>query len=298
MRELVVLSGKGGTGKTSLVAALADLAPDKVLADCDVDASDLHLVLQPQIKRREQFVSGHLAVIDPEICLGCGECVEACLYGAIALEDGAEPKARITEHACEGCGVCVRVCPSEAIAFPPRRCGELYLSETHAGPLVHARLDVAAENSGKLVTRVRSEARRLATERDLPLLIVDGPPGTGCPVIASLGGADFVLAVTEPSVAGHHDLRRLLELAAHFSMPVAVCINKSDLVPDFTRRLRRWCDQEGVPVAGEVPYDPAVTAAQVAGISVVARGPGFAADALAEVWAGLEHLLADLPVRR
>ncbi len=297
MKELVVVSGKGGTGKTSLVAAFADLASDKVLADCDVDAPDLHLVLRPEIEHREDFYSGYLPRVQNESCLGCGVCEQACRFGAIELDRSPLPIAWITEYQCEGCGVCARVCPEGAISNEPRHCGELFLSTTKHGPLVHARLDVAAENSGKLVTRVRKEARQLAESQGRGLVIVDGPPGIGCPVIASIGGADLVLGVTEPSIAGQHDLERLVGVARHFDVPVAVCINKSDLAPEITRQLCNWCAGHGVPVVGEVPYDPTVTEAQIVGSSVIGLDRGPAAKAMADIWFETTLLLADAAAR-
>ena len=295
VKELVICSGKGGTGKTSIVAAFAALARQKVMADCDVDAADLHLVMAPEIRQRERFLSGHEAQIVPEACTGCGVCQDLCQYDAITeLEPvamaQAGPVAGVPRYAidplrCEGCGVCVHFCPDDAIAFPERDCGEWFLSDTRYGPLVHAKLGVAAENSGKLVTLVRQQARKIATQQRLPLVIVDGPPGIGCPVIATLGGADLLLAVTEPTPAGLHDLERLIELAAHFQVPTEVCINKYDINPDLTEKIAQWCRSKWLPLAGLVPYDQEVTAAQMDGEAVVARNGSPAAAACC--WAGL-----------
>jgi MinD superfamily P-loop ATPase len=266
------------------VAGFAALARDAVLADCDVDAADLHLVLQPEIQREEPFFSGREARPDPAECIACGTCADTCRYDAIVLTAEPDPVARVLPYRCEGCGVCVRVCPSQAIAFPERRCGTWFQSRTRHGPLVHARLDVAAENSGKLVTHVRSEARRVAAESRRTLVIADGPPGVGCPVIAAVGGADLLLAVTEPTAAGRHDLARVLDLAAHFGVPAAVCVNKFDLYPALADDIAATCRERDVPVLGRVPYDPLVTAAQIAGTSVVEQGSGPAADAIAALW--------------
>ncbi|MGB7629601.1 MAG: ATP-binding protein, partial [Candidatus Deferrimicrobium sp.] len=225
MKELVIISGKGGTGKTSLTASFVVLADRPVIADCDVDAADLHLVLSPRINERHEFRSGHEAVIRQDDCNGCGTCLADCRFDAVRMNGKAAGNATfvIDPVACEGCGVCIRFCPEKAIDFPERPCGEWMISETRCGPMVHARLGVGAENSGKLVSTVRREARRIAEEEHRFLVIVDGPPGIGCPVIASVTGATHVLAVTEPTVSGEHDLERVLSLTRHFSIPAAVC---------------------------------------------------------------------------
>jgi len=293
MKELVVCSGKGGTGKTSVVAAFAALARDKILADCDADAADLHLVLAPEVQRSEPFVSGHEARILPAACNGCGICAEVCAYEAIDRVEAAEgpPRYTISPFRCEGCGVCVHFCPEQAIVFPDRLCGEWFVSRTRHGTLVHARLGVAAENSGKLVTLVRQEARRRATEEGRSLILVDGPPGIGCPTIAAVSGADLLLAVSEPTLSARHDLERLVQLAAHFRLPVAVCLNKHDLNPLLATDTESWCRERGLPVAGRIPYDPRVTAAQIAGISVVEHGQGPAAAAVQALWREVARLL-------
>jgi len=271
MHELVVISGKGGTGKTSLAASFAVLAGRPVIADCDVDAADLHLVLSPRIKERYDFYSGHEAVIREEDCTGCGLCLEYCRFGAVKMNGCSAGGAAFTVDpaSCEGCGVCVRFCPGRAIDFPERLCGEWMISETRCGPMVHARLGVAAENSGKLVSLVRREARRIAEEEDHGLIIVDGPPGIGCPVIASVTGASLVLAVTEPTVSGEHDLARVLSLTRHFSIPAAICVNKWDLNPEMTDRIEDKARLAGARIAGRVRYDPSVTLAQMQARAVV-----------------------------
>ncbi len=279
MKEFVIISGKGGTGKTSLAAAFATLAskparPERlpaatgsgaVFADCDVDAADLHLILSPEIKKRSDFISGHEAVIDAAKCTACGKCADVCRFDAVRRgEDGT-----YAVSACEGCGVCVRFCPAEAIAFPGRRCGEWYVSDTRFGPLVHARLDAEAENSGKLVTLVRREARSVAEELGAAYIIVDGCPGIGCPVIASITGADAAVAVVEPSLSGKHDLERVIELASHFKVPLSVVINKADINPGLTREIAAACERSRVAVAGTVAYDIAITSAQIQGKSII-----------------------------
>jgi MinD superfamily P-loop ATPase len=223
-RQLVVLSGKGGTGKTSLVAALAALTTNKVLADCDVDAADLHLILDPQRRDRESFVSGKEARIIPERCSACGECMGGCRFGAIHLATSSSGRSvyAVDPAACEGCGLCAKVCTSGAVEMAPAERGEWFVSDTRQGPLVHARLNIGGMNSGKLVTLVRNQALALAEEMGADLLLVDGPPGIGCPVIASVTGADLVLAVTEPTVSGAHDLERAADLVQGFGLPLAV----------------------------------------------------------------------------
>ncbi len=276
MKELVVISGKGGTGKTSLVAAFASLAAKSgtaVFADCDVDAADLHLVFSPTIRERAEFVSGHVARVDPKRCISSGEegscakCVELCRFGAIrhSFKSGCE----VDEGSCEGCGVCVRFCPVKAIDFPERRCGEWYVSDTRFGTLVHAALDTRAENSGKLVTTVRKAAKRIAEGLKADWLIVDGSPGTGCPVIASITGADAVLIVTEPTLSGRHDLERVASLARHFGIPFSVVVNKADVNRAMAEETESWCARNGVPFLGTIPYDRVVTKAQIAGMSVM-----------------------------
>jgi MinD superfamily P-loop ATPase len=280
MHELVVISGKGGTGKTSLAASFAVLADQPVIADCDVDAADLHLVLSPRIKERHDFRGGHEAVIRQDDCIGCGACLAHCRFEAVKMNGKSAGEATFTIDpvSCEGCGVCVRFCPEQAIDFPERLCGEWMISETRCGPMVHARLGVAAENSGKLVSTVRREARRIAEEENHPLVIVDGPPGIGCPVIASVTGASLVLAVTEPTVSGEHDLERVLSLTRHFGMPAAVCVNKWDLNPEMTDRIEDKARRTGVRIAGRVRYDRSVTLAQMQERAVVELDAPAAAD--------------------
>ena len=286
MRELVVISGKGGTGKTSVVASFAALASRPVLADCDVDAADLHLVLTPTVRERHEFRSGYEAVIRQADCVGCGGCLAHCRFDAVVMDANAEGNRRFTIDpvACEGCGVCVRFCPVKAIDFPERQTGEWYVSDTRFGPMVHARLRIAAENSGKLVSVVRQEARRVAESSDRDLVIVDGPPGIGCPVIASLAGASMVLIVTEPTVSGEHDLERVLGLARHFGIRSAVCVNKWDINAEMTDGIEGKAAAAGAVLAGRITYDPAVTRAQIVGQSVVECGDGPAANGLRELW--------------
>lgn len=285
MKELVIVSGKGGTGKTSLAASFSILAERPAIADCDVDAADLHLVLRPRIRERNEFRSGRQAVIRREDCTGCGVCLERCRFEAVKLNGGRpyEPLFSVDPILCEGCGVCVRFCPANAIDFPERLCGEWMISDTRCGPMVHARLGAAAENSGKLVSLVRREARRIAEEEGRSLILVDGPPGIGCPVIASVTGASRVLAVTEPTVSGQHDLERVLSLARHFDIPASVCVNKWDINPEMTARIEEAARRSGADLAGRIRYDASVTRAQVEELAVVEIDAPCVEDIMA-VW--------------
>ncbi len=288
-RELVVISGKGGTGKTSVVAAFAALAGGAVLADCDVDAADLHLVLQPELGEPHDFSSRSTAVIDADACTACDRCAEVCRFDAVSEAPGG--KYAIDTVACEGCALCMRVCPADAVSMEEVVNGVWMVSETRFGPLVHARLGVAEDNSGKLVTLVRKEARETALKEQLPLVISDGAPGIGCPVIASLTGAHLVLAVTEPTVSGRHDLERVLQVVRGFRLPFAVVVNKADLNPEMTATIRADASDSGALFVRTVDYDPAVTEAQVAGVDVVTYG-GDAAAAIKDIWNETARALA------
>ena len=287
MKQLVVISGKGGTGKTSLVASFAALARNKVVADCDVDAADLHLILSPSIGREEVFHGMPKFAVSQNRCIQCGKCLSVCRFGAITATRGADgemERVDIDPISCEGCGVCAHFCPAEAIHTAPTNSGHWFVSDTRHGPMVHARLGIAEENSGKLVTIVRTEAKRVAEKEGLDLVIVDGPPGIGCPVIASITGTDLVLIVTEPTLSGRHDLERAAALAGHFGIPVVVCINKYDLNPQIVIQTRDWCRRNGIIVVGEIPYDPLFTKAQMAGLSIVEYGDGPTSFAVREAW--------------
>jgi MinD superfamily P-loop ATPase len=286
VKELIVISGKGGTGKTSLLGAFASLAESKVLCDADVDAADLYLILEPEIKERQDFQEGHKAVIDKDTCTGCGTCRELCRFHAISPEFEVDPID------CEGCGVCVYFCPVEAIEFPLKTCGELFVSDTRAGPMVHARLGIAEDNSGKLVTLTRQRARKLATDKGLNLILTDGPPGVACPVIASITGADGVLIVTEPTLSGHHDMDRVVELADHFEIPAAVCINKYDLNRDMTETIEEYARDKGLPVVGRIPFDPSFTEAMVQKQTIMEYDASCsAAQAVQGIWERLRSTL-------
>ena len=296
MKQITVISGKGGTGKTVLTAAFATLAKSKVMADCDVDASDLHLLLHPQIKETHDFRGGMKAMLDAEKCTGCGECLRVCRFDAISEEsqnDGGHPKVIIDSIACEGCQVCALVCPTKAIRMQENVAGQWYLSDTRYGPMVHARLGIAQENSGKLVAEVRKQAQKLAIEKDNDLIISDGPPGIGCPVISSLSGTDLALLVTEPTLSGQHDLERVIEVCRHFEVPALVCINKCDINADNKRHIREYCHEKGLEIAGEIPYDNKVTEAMVRGKTVVEFCSDGSARNIRQIWQKVGNRLID-----
>lgn len=279
MKEIVIISGKGGTGKTTITSALASLVENKVMADCDVDAADLHLILSPDIQKQENFYSGKTAYVRQEDCTQCGKCVEVCQFNAISPDFVVDPVS------CEGCGVCVAFCPVNAIDFNENLSGQWYISNTRFGTLVHAKLGIAEENSGKLVTLVRKQAKELAEKENAEYIIVDGAPGVGCPVISSIGGAAAVLVVTEPTLSGLHDMERVVSLASeHFGIPTLVCVNKADLNLEITEKIMQFCDENGIVFAGQVPYDDFTTKAMVEGKNVFEYKEGPAAVAIRQVW--------------
>lgn len=289
MKEIVILSGKGGTGKTSLVGAFAALARGAVLADCDVDAADLHLLLQPTIRQTHLFRGGKQAAVRAPACTGCGTCLEVCRFGAVRRvapeREGVRFVAAVDPVACEGCGVCAWFCPAEAIRFDEVVNGEWYESDTRFGTLVHARLGVAEENSGKLVSAVRNRARAIAEATGAELVLVDGSPGIGCPVIASIAGADLVLVVTDPTLSGEHDLERVLALTRHFGIRTMVCVNKADLHPEMAARIEARADRDGYAFAGTLPYDAVVTGAQKEGLTLPEYSDGAFVEGVRTLWA-------------
>jgi MinD superfamily P-loop ATPase len=289
MKELVVISGKGGTGKTTLLGSFAALAGRSVLADCDVDAPDLYLLLHPEISHQEEFRGGHVAVIDPARCTRCGRCGEVCRLEAITPDLTVEPLD------CEGCGACQVVCPADAIELRERVAGDWFRGQTQYGPMVYARLRPAEENSGKLVTLVRREARAWAEREEIELLLTDGPPGIGCPVIATLGNADLALVVTEPTPSGLHDLERALSLCRHFRVPAVVCVNKWDLNPDLDRAIRTYCEAHEVAVTVGIPFDEAVPRTIAKGVPLVTSSTGAASRAVTDVWRQVEGRLVGAP---
>jgi MinD superfamily P-loop ATPase len=277
MKELVVLSGKGGTGKTSIVGSLAALAERKVLADCDVDAADLHLLLNPSVKEQTRFWSGQTAHIDRDRCIECGLCQDLCRFDAIK-------DYTVDPISCEGCGFCSHICPVEAVTMEENVSGHWFISETRYGPLVHARLGIAQENSGKLVAQVRQQAKQIAEEQNLEYIISDGPPGIGCPVISSLSGARLALLVTEPTLSGIHDLERVLGVCRHFGIPEVVCINKYDLNNENTRQIEGHCLRQGISIASKIPFDNVVTEALVRGMPVVEYSNGAVSLEIERLW--------------
>ena len=273
MPEIVILSGKGGTGKTSLTAAFAHLAKNKVLCDLDVDAPDLHLILKPENLETGEFFSGNEAIINQNLCTGCGICRDMCRYGAVSVTNGV---FGINPIKCEGCKVCVHFCPAGAVDFPQRHCGQWRVSETRFGAMVHAQLFPGSENSGKLVTLLKRKSKELAKARGLELIICDGAPGIGCPVISSLSGANLAVAVTEPTPSGRHDLSRVMDLCRHFRLPMGVIVNKWDINGEETALVEDLCAARGVRILGRLPHDPAVTGAMVQGLAVTEFDPaGF-----------------------
>lgn len=289
MRQIAVISGKGGTGKTTLTGSFAALSRDAVFADCDVDASNLHLLLKPEIIETVEFKGLKLAHISIDDCIQCGLCAEKCRFKAIEHQGNY----RVNPLHCEGCGVCIQVCPVKAIVFEDRVCGQAYVSETRFGPMVHAYLKPGMENSGKLVTLVRQTAQRIADERGKQLVLIDGPPGIGCPAIASLSGVDAAVVVVEPTLSGIHDLKRALLLLDHFKIMPLVCINKHDINPQNTDEIREFCSENNIDLIGVIPFDGVVTEAMVAGSTVVEFAPDSPAGReIVKTWSVLQRFLA------
>lgn len=290
MKQLVILSGKGGTGKTSVAAAFAHLATQgeqpirAILADADVDASNLELVLKPAVLESHDFMGGGLAVIDANLCEGCGLCADVCRFDAITFSAADQATPLVDPIACDGCAACVYQCPTQAIHMEPQLAGQWFRSASPYGPLFHAALRPAQENSGKLVTMVKQQARLLALDEGYDLTIIDGPPGIGCPVISAASGADLALIVTEPTVAGVHDLERVLQTTEHFGLPAVVCVNKADLHPDAVARIEAYCRERGIDVIGHLPFDTSVTQAMVQGLPVTAYSHAKITQVLRQVW--------------
>lgn len=283
MKEIVVISGKGGTGKTTIVGGLAVLMKNKVIADCDVDAADLHLILAPKVIETHDFTAGLRPITDEKKCTACGTCAGLCRFDAIEILD----VAKIDEFSCEGCGVCAYFCPEAAISLKENLCGEWYISDTLYGPMVHAQLGIGEENSGKLVSLVKRKAKEIAENIHADFILIDGPPGVGCPVIASLSNADLILIVTEPTLSGLHDLERILELSGHFKLNSCVCINKWDINTNISSRIDDMCSEKGVSIISKVPFDPAATKSLVAGRPIVGYDEGIMVEAVRQLCKGL-----------
>lgn len=284
MKELVVLSGKGGTGKTSIVGSFAAIAENKVLADCDVDAADLHLLLNPTTTEEHEFWSGQVALIDEDKCTQCGLCEDICRFEAIH-------DFKVDPTSCEGCGFCYNVCPDEAIEMRDCLSGHWFISQTRYGPLVHAKLGIAEENSGKLVALVRQNAKLICEKEGLEYIITDGPPGIGCPVISSLSGANLALLVTEPTLSGIHDLERVLGVCHHFGVPALVCVNKYDINEENTRHIEKFCNSQGVELASKIPLDNIVTEALIRNLPVVEYSHNGVSREIERLWENIYRKL-------
>jgi MinD superfamily P-loop ATPase len=285
MKEIVILSGKGGTGKTSIVGSFAAMAQRKILVDCDVDAADLHLILKPAVREKHEFWSGQSAFIDRNKCTECGLCQTLCRFDAI--HDYA-----VDPVSCEGCGFCSHICPIQAITMKETMSGHWFISDTRYGPLVHAKLGIAQENSGKLVSQVRQKAKQLAENEGFDYIISDGPPGIGCPVISSLSGTNLALLVTEPSLSGIHDLERVIDVCNHFNVPAAVCVNKFDINESNTARIETYCADRGIEVVAKIHFDTIVTEAMVHGKPVIEYSGGRIAGEMKSLWENIQRKLA------
>jgi MinD superfamily P-loop ATPase len=285
MKQLTIISGKGGTGKTSITAAFASLAKNAVLADCDVDAADLHLILKPVIKKTINFHGLKIAEIDKNTCIYCQKCSQSCMFDAI------DEDINIIKSSCEGCGVCEYICPIKVITMKDRDSGFAYISETRFGPMAHAMLKTAEEASGKLVTVVRNNAKTLAIEKKKDIVIIDGPPGIGCPVIASLSGVDMALIVTEPTLSAIHDLERILDVAKYFDITAMVCINKYDINNENTGRIENFCKVHNIDVVGKLPYDTVVTEAMIHEQSIIEYSHGNLSECIISLWDAVKQRL-------
>lgn len=281
MKEILIVSGKGGTGKTTVTASVASLAENSVFADCDVDAADLHLILKPDTIETHEFISGHTASIRNDDCISCGLCQNVCKFDAIGIKDN---EYFVDDILCEGCGVCTWSCPNASIDFNQSLCGHWYVSETRFGKMVHAKLKIAAENSGKLVSVVKNKAKEIARQNNSNYVIIDGPPGIGCPVIASMTGVDSVIIVTEPTLSGLHDMKRVIDLAKHFSIDTYVCINKYDINKNVTNQIKQLLSITDISVIGLIPYDTEITSAQINGQSIVEYSDSSASMAIKDMW--------------
>jgi MinD superfamily P-loop ATPase len=283
MKQIVIISGKGGTGKTILTAAFASLAKNAVFADCDVDAADLHLLLKPITEEKHNFKSGLTAIIEKDKCIECGKCIEVCRFNAVK-EDFV-----IDLISCEGCAFCSYVCPTKAINMEENISGEWFISESRYGPMVHARLGIAEENSGKLVSLVREKAKEIAIKKNRDLIIIDGSPGIGCPVIASITGVDYAIIVTEPTISGLHDAKRVAEVGKYFKIPLKLIVNKYDLNVNMTEEIEDFCSDNELEMLGRITFDKSVISAMVEGKTIIEFDNGKAKKEIIEIWEKLKR---------
>lgn len=281
MNEILIISGKGGTGKTSLAAAFAHLAENHVICDLDVDAPDMHLILKPENTKSVDFISGHEAKIMDDQCESCGTCLDMCKYGAVKNEDD---RYWIDPLKCEGCKVCVEFCPAQAIDFPDRHCGRWFSSDTRFGPMIHAQLFPGEENSGLLVSLLRKKAKEMAKEKGLDMILSDGTPGIGCPVIASLSGISLAVIVTEPTPSGRHDLERVAELCDHFKVPAGIIINKCDLNEKEAAAIEAFALEKGFALFGKLPHDTIITRAMINAQAITEYADNAFTKQLTEIW--------------
>ena len=285
MKQIVIISGKGGTGKTVLTASFASLAKNKVMVDCDVDAADLHLLLHPVVKDRFEFRSGQTGRIDKARCCECGECIDACRFDAIGKDFVIDPVS------CEGCALCSRICRYEAIAMEENISGEWFISDTRYGPFVHARLGIAEDNSGKLVSRIRQAAKEIAEKEKKSYILIDGPPGIGCPVIASITDTDLALIVTEPTLSGIHDMLRIIDTTGHFQIPVKVVINKYDLNQENAQKINDMCESRNIEIVGRIPFSAKVPRSLVHAVPFVEYTEDEVTEEIISIWNKMESII-------
>lgn len=292
MKEIVVISGKGGTGKTSIAASFAVLGgSDVIVADCDVDAADMHLLLKPDFEFSEEFYSGEIAYIEQSKCIVCGKCAEVCRFDAISF---ANSQYYINPLRCEGCGYCSQVCPASAIINKSRLSGKWFVSNIKTGSkMIHARLDIGADNSGKLVAKVKNEAKKLASEEAKPFILIDGSPGIGCPVVSSLSGANFVVLAVEPSVSGVHDLKRVYQVVKNFNIKAGCIINKANLNPEKHQEIKDFLLEENISHLADIPYDENFTKAMVNGMTIIEYDQNELKKILSQTWEKIKILLTN-----